>query len=60
MSVLLRPDIVPSKASMLTLVMACSVAEGIKQCLAAEGGEGGQHLGREVIHAVESHVLQHF
>lgn len=39
MSVLLRPDIVPSKASMLTLVMACSVAEGIKQCLAAEGGE---------------------
>ena len=38
MSVLLRPDIAPSKASMLTVVMACSTAEGITQCLAAEGG----------------------
>ena len=38
MSVLLRPDIAPSKASMLTVVMACSAAEGITQCLAAEGG----------------------
>lgn len=32
MSVLLRPNIVPNKASMLTLVMACSVAEGIMDC----------------------------
>ena len=33
MSVLLRPDIAPNKASMLTLVMALSVAEGIQQCI---------------------------
>lgn len=32
MSVLLRPDIAPDKAPMLTLVMACSVAEGLRQC----------------------------
>ena len=34
MSVLLRPEITPDKASMLTLVMALSVAEGIGQCMA--------------------------
>ena len=33
MSVLLRPDISPAKASMLTLVMACSVAEGIRRSM---------------------------
>lgn len=33
MSVLLRPEIAPDKASMLTLVMALSTAEGILQCL---------------------------
>lgn len=33
MSILLRPEIAPTKASMLTLVMACSVAEGIARCL---------------------------
>lgn len=38
MSVLLRPDISPSKASVLTLVMACSVAEGIKKNLADRRG----------------------
>lgn len=32
MSVLLRPEISPDKASMLTLVMALSVAEGIREC----------------------------
>lgn len=32
MSVLLRPDIIPDKAPMLTLVAACSVAEGIMLC----------------------------
>lgn len=32
MSILLRPQIHPNKASMLTLVMACSVAEGIRDC----------------------------
>ena len=32
MSVLLRPRILPDKAPMLTLVMACSVAEGIMDC----------------------------
>lgn len=32
MSVLLRPQIPPDKASMLTLVAACSVAEGIRDC----------------------------
>lgn len=31
MSILLRPDIMPSKASMLTLVMGLSAAEGIKE-----------------------------
>ena len=33
MSILLRPEIAPIKASMLTLVMACSVAEGITRSL---------------------------
>ena len=33
MSILLRPDIAPNKASMLTLVMALSVAEGIRECV---------------------------
>lgn len=32
MSILLRPDIIPGAAPMLTLVMACSVAEGISDC----------------------------
>ena len=32
MSVLLRPKIAPDRAPMLTLVMACSVAEGIMDC----------------------------
>lgn len=32
MSLLLRPQIAPDKAAMLTLVMACSVAEGIQGC----------------------------
>lgn len=35
MSILLRPEIAPNKASMLTLVMALSVAEGIRQCIGA-------------------------
>lgn len=33
MSILLRPDVAPNKASMLTLVMALSVAEGIRECV---------------------------
>lgn len=32
MSILLRPDLTPEKAPMLTLVMACGVAEGIMDC----------------------------
>lgn len=32
MSVLLRPDLIPEKAPVITLVMACSVAEGIMDC----------------------------
>ena len=32
MSILLRPDLAPGKAPMLTLVMACGVAEGIMDC----------------------------
>lgn len=32
MSILLRPDIPPVKAPMLTLVMALSVAEGLREC----------------------------
>ncbi len=32
MSSLLRPDLAPEKAPMLTLVMACGVAEGIMDC----------------------------
>ena len=37
MSILLRPEITPDKASMLTLVMALSVAEGIGQCISHPG-----------------------
>lgn len=37
MSVLLRPNIAPDKASMLTIVMACSTAEGIKKYFENEG-----------------------
>lgn len=33
MSILLRPEIAPNKASMLTLVMALSVVEGIQECI---------------------------
>ena len=33
MSILLRPEISPNKASMLTLVMALSVVEGIRECV---------------------------
>lgn len=36
MSILLRPQIAPDRASMLTLVMACSVAEGIQDILGAD------------------------
>lgn len=32
MSILLRPDLLPGAAPALTLVMACSVAEGIMEC----------------------------
>ena len=32
MSILLRPDLAPEKSPMLTLVMACGVAEGIMDC----------------------------
>lgn len=32
MSILLRPDLMPASAPSLTLVMACSVAEGIMDC----------------------------
>lgn len=39
MSVLLRPKIRPERASMLTLVMAVSTAEGIRDCLSAGEGE---------------------
>ena len=43
MSVLLRPDIPPDRAPMLTLVMALSVAEGIRQCIET-GGDSGNSL----------------
>lgn len=36
MSILLRPDIAPSKAPMLTLVMALSVVQGLKECIDLE------------------------
>lgn len=36
MSVLLRPEFKPDRASMLTLVMACSVAQGIMDCEAVD------------------------
>ncbi len=45
MSVLLRPDISPAKASMLTLVMACSVAEGIRRSMEEQKAVGD---GREI------------
>ena len=37
MSVLLRPKITPDKASMLTIVTACSTAKGIKKYFENEG-----------------------
>lgn len=43
MSILLRPDIPPDRAPMLTLVMALSVAEGIRQCMET-GGDSGNSL----------------
>ena len=43
MSVLLRPDIPPDRAPMLTLVMALSVAEGIRQCMET-GEDSGNSL----------------
>ena len=36
MSLILRPDILPSSASMLTLVAALAVADGIRECTGAE------------------------
>ena len=42
-TLLLRPQISPDKASMLTLVMALAVAEGISQC--CEGADGKQKPG---------------
>ena len=42
-SLLLRPQIFPNKASMLTLVMALAVAEGISQC--CEGADSKQKAG---------------
>ena len=41
MSILLRPQIPPEKASMITLVMALSVAEGITRCLGENAGADG-------------------
>lgn len=37
MSILLRPEIAPDKAPMLTLVMACSVAEALRMCVESFG-----------------------
>lgn len=42
MSILLRPDIPPDRAPMLTLVMALSVAEGIRKCVEPGSGCGVQ------------------
>lgn len=42
MSILLRPQIPPDKAPMLTLVMACSVAEGLQDCAETYGYSGIQ------------------
>ena len=42
MSILLRPDIPPDRAPMLTLVMALSVAEGIGKCVEPGSGCGVQ------------------
>ena len=36
MTILLRPDLIPTKAPMLTLVMAQSVAEGIREVTGME------------------------
>lgn len=38
MTILLRPEVVPTKAPMLTLVMAQSVAEGIRETTGLESG----------------------
>lgn len=38
MSILLRPDIAPDRAPMLTLVMACSIVEGINKCMQGKDG----------------------
>lgn len=38
MSILLRPDILPDRAPVLTLVMALSVAEGIQKCVDLKEG----------------------
>lgn len=38
MSLLLRPDIAPEKAPMLTLVTACSTAEALMECAGIETG----------------------
>lgn len=38
MSILLRPDIAPDRAPMLTLVMACSIVEGINRCMQGKDG----------------------
>ena len=38
MTILLRPDLIPTKAPMLTLVMAQSVAEGIREVTGMETG----------------------
>nr|WP_294493924.1 biotin--[acetyl-CoA-carboxylase] ligase [uncultured Mediterraneibacter sp.] len=47
MSLLLRPNIAPNKASMLTLVMALSTVEGIRQCLeTTEQARGNRFLER--------------
>ena len=45
MSILLRPEIAPTRASMLTLVMACSVAEGIRRSMEEQKAAGD---GREI------------
>lgn len=47
MSILLRPDIPPDRAPMLTLVMALSVAEGICQCMQT-GGNSGNSLAIQI------------
>ncbi len=41
MTYLLRPDIAPDRASMLTLVAAMAVADGINEVIKAAGGKAG-------------------